>query len=481
MTSSESHKKTAKGFAGLSSLTSDVSGDAARADKAPATVPPAPPAAEPSKRQSASAEQPAKGFSGLSSMISDVSKDAASSAKTPDAAPPMSKAAGSPPPQPARAQSRPAPADSSPPAKSETYGLGWIVAVIMVVLVIGVASNGDHTQQPAPQSPAAPPSLAGVAFGAATNADSSILDEQMPPAGRDNVLSIPQIRWCMREKIRVGAIEGLVNSVHEGQVDAFNRRVGDYNSRCAAFRYRQGAVDLVERELESERQSVASTAKIEWAQLWSGNSDAPPRARAEEPESFGFLASNGTGQASAPSPMDLSQEEQASIDSACSDQKLVNGDTAYIRCASKKKDALLSGPRNIDLTALNASERESIESACSDQKLTQGPAEYNACLVRQLSALKVGPRNVDLSDLSQSERESMESSCSDQKLVEGPAAYNRCLSRKLAALRGGPRNVDLANLSDARRAAIETACSDQRLMEGPAAYNKCLTQKIGRP
>lgn len=80
-----------------------------------------------------------------------------------------------------------------------------------------------------------------------------VSDEQMPPVGRNNVLDITQIRWCRREKIRIDAIEGLINNAYEREVSTFNAKVDDYNSRCVEFRYRRGQVEQVERELVGQR------------------------------------------------------------------------------------------------------------------------------------------------------------------------------------------------------------------------------------
>lgn len=423
----------------------------------------------------------AKGFAGLSSMVSDVSEDAARAPAAPEATPRVSQATESLPLQyPASAKPKPAQAELSPAARSSKTGLAWIAAGIAVFVIWMTSSgSGDSSQPPLTQSQPATTFLPDAAIGAATNADLATSDEQVPPVGRNIVLGIAQIRWCKREKIRINAIENVINNAYEREVGIFNARIDDYNSRCAEFRYRQGQVEQVERELATQQESIASTSKTEWIQARAGTSAPLVAERNDEPVPFTIGQSHGERPEPAASQMFLSDDEQQSIDSACADQKTLNGEAAYEKCASKKKSTLASGPRHIDLTGLSAPERESIESACSAQKILQGPAEFNACLLRKLSSLKAGVRNIDLSALSQSEQESMESACSAPKLLEGPAAYNRCLSKKLASLKAGPRNVDLSNLSDARRESIESACSGQKLLEGPAAYNRCLTQKLG--
>ena len=487
MTELEFNKKNEKGFAGLSTRLSDVTEDTPSAAAAPQAVQPQNLETSSGALQPEHSEKGARGFAGLSSKVSDVSADTAHAGEVQEAHPPVPPVTDAHPQQPDRTSPLSANEASPPSPKSGKAAWGWGIFAITVFAIWMANSGSGHQGQPSSTNGPEMTPLTPIAPEAALDAAAqAVSDEQMPPIGRENVLIAPQIRWCKREKIRLDAIEGVVNNAREGEVIGFNARVDNYNSRCAEFRYRRGALEQIEREIAPEREAIASAAKREWVLTWAGISNAsvpnsdPGSGQADElqPNTFGNGLSSRSEQAA--SRQELSQEEQDSIDSACADQKLVYGNTAYEKCAEKKKSALLAGPRNIDLATLNASERESIEGACSDQKIVRGPAEYNLCLVRKLSALKAGPRNIDLSDLSPPEQESIVSSCSDQKLVEGPAAYNRCLSRKLAALRAGPRNIDLSNLSEARRASIESACLDQKLVEGPAAYNRCLMQKIGR-
>lgn len=425
-----------------------------------------------------------KGFAGLSSRVSDVSEDAARAVEARQATSPAPPAADARHAQPARAAQKSAQVESSPaPSKSGKTGLAW-VAVGVAVFVIWMANSGsgNHVQPPA-TSDATPPLTPIAPRAALDGAAPAVSEERMPPVGRNNVLGIPEIRWCKREKIRIDAIEVVMNHAVELELGTFNAKVDDYNSRCAEFRYRRGQVEQVDQEMAAQRESIATMSQSQWYQAWAGASDAPaadpaPAERADEPEPRAFGSGWGAKPEPARSQIDISLDEQESIDSACGGQKILYGQTAYDKCVSKKTAALKNAPRNIDLTALSASERESIKSACGGQRILEGPAAYNACLSSKLAALKAGPRDIDLSALSPSERESIESACSGQKILDGPASYNRCLSRKLASFKSGPRNVDLSNLSDSRRESIESACAGQKILEGPAAYNNCLTQKI---
>ena len=134
--------------------------------------------------------------------------------------------------------------------------------------------------------------------------------------------------------------------------------------------------------------------------------------------------------------------------------------------------------RGRDLNSLTSSERASIESACSYAKNVQGPASYYRCLENQLSGLSTTPRHPDLSGLSSSEQYSIESACSYAKNVQGPASYYRCLQRQLDALSTAPRRPDLSGLSSSEQYSIESACSYAKSVQGPASYYRCLANQL---
>jgi hypothetical protein len=79
------------------------------------------------------------------------------------------------------------------------------------------------------------------------------LNEVLPPAGTNNILGRDEIRYCLSEAIRMGAIKEEVNRYSETEIDHYNAIVQDYNSRCGQFRYRKGALDIVRSEVEAVR------------------------------------------------------------------------------------------------------------------------------------------------------------------------------------------------------------------------------------
>lgn len=75
--------------------------------------------------------------------------------------------------------------------------------------------------------------------------------EEKPAIGSGIALNDNEIRYCKAQKIRLDGWEKTIdNYVHES-VAAFNAQVEDYNARCGHFKYREGALQRVETEVNS--------------------------------------------------------------------------------------------------------------------------------------------------------------------------------------------------------------------------------------
>jgi len=84
------------------------------------------------------------------------------------------------------------------------------------------------------------------------------LSYQEPPIGTNNILLIPQIRWCLREKLRIETIRPILNT--NAGIDKFNKIVDNYNLCCASFRYIGGTFEQAKRDVEKDHTQIASEA-----------------------------------------------------------------------------------------------------------------------------------------------------------------------------------------------------------------------------
>jgi len=428
-------------------------------------------------------EDASQGFAGLSSMVSNVDVTVEPHAQNTQSKP--DSTTSNPPPR-----ATPSPQEEVAKPSLQTYqapvqpsggssGGKWLLgigAVIGVIWLVG-ASGNKHTSSPSSYTQStystAPTSQPPVREPDAQRRPS----EEMPPVGRDHVLSVAQVRYCLAEDIRMEAAKGSVNSYADSEVDEFNAMVADYNSRCGAFRYRSGALENARSDIEPYRSEFSAEGRSHFAGKPTTASVTPSSTIINDPVPPAVLPEQKVSSAA---NSQLSGPERESIEAACSTDKYVNGPAAYKNCITGQMDSLRNGVRRPDLSRLTGAERESIEAACSTDKYVNGPAAYNACLTQQVSALTPQNRRPDLSRLSSSERESIEAACSTDKYVNGPSAYNNCLSSQLHALERQGSRPNLSGLSASARQSIEAACSTDKYVNGPAAYNACLSSQLAQ-
>ena len=243
-----------------------------------------------------------KGFSGLSDLASDVSgvdepikpeqkKEAKPS--TPEQSPHPQRQ--KPAPEPERKTRKSPPPVETVSSGNSTGGSGgkWILGIIGVAFVIWLINNGGQSNRTSSYNPPStsqsygyPQSSPAPAVRAPSTAKSAGLQYTKPSVGTNKVLSVRQIRWCIREGIRIEAMRSVIDSNVE--VGKFNRIVDDYNSRCGSYRYRQGSQSRAERDVEPYRSQIVAEAIREARQ--SGSSYQPSYS----------TGSQGTSTSSAP-------------------------------------------------------------------------------------------------------------------------------------------------------------------------------------
>jgi hypothetical protein len=230
--------------------------------------------------------QDKKGFSGLSDLVSKVdlsdepqkrtNKIASSPPQPPQATPSQQKDAPPKSQAPSANSTSPieaVPSGSGSAGKSVLVGIG--ACFVLWLAVNGGQSNRTYSPPPAqktqsysaPQSSPAP----AVAPTPPRVPQSSGLQYTKPSVGTNNLLSRPEIQWCIRESIRIDAMRNLIDT--NAGIDAFNRIVNDYNSRCGSYRYREGTLSQAERSVAPYLSQIVAEAAREAKQL--GNSYQP--------------------------------------------------------------------------------------------------------------------------------------------------------------------------------------------------------------
>lgn len=221
-----------------------------------------------------------KGFAGLSSLVSDVDTTPIPPApkKEPAAAPSAGHAASQPTqPRPPTSQQRQTYQEPAQPSSGGSSGGEWVLGIAAVIGILWLIGQSDkNTTSPAPAySPSAQTATPSYSPPAESQAPSRP-QESMPPVGKDLVFSTAQIRYCLAEDIRLEGAKSAVNNYIDSDVDRFNAMVADYNSRCGSFRYRSGALESARRDIEPYRSQLQAEGRNRFARTPSTGSLSTP-------------------------------------------------------------------------------------------------------------------------------------------------------------------------------------------------------------
>lgn len=151
----------------------------------------------------------------------------------------------------------PARSVSTTPVTSFDFKMLAIVGGGVCLLLALLYALGDHLNPPSgPSSPStARPSTPGNPSERSPAPNTSARpSEEMPPVGTNHVLSSAQIRYCVAENIRLAAAQQIIHDTDVvSDVLRFNDMIEDYNSRCSEYRYRRGALESAQGEVERYR------------------------------------------------------------------------------------------------------------------------------------------------------------------------------------------------------------------------------------
>jgi hypothetical protein len=233
-----------------------------------------------------------KGFAGLSSMVSDVDATVVSASKHIAKAMDSTSQKSEQPNQSAHQERSRPPSQPSKPASSSSGGSSigaWLVGIAVVFGLIWIVNQSDkktpprNTYSQEGRSTSAVPASVRPPPVVKPEAPSRPVEDK-PPVGRNNVLSSAQIRYCVAEKIRIDAAEGVINNYVAADVDRFNGFVNDYNSRCGAFQYRQGALESARKAIEPYRSQLLAEGSSRFAPSPSVATRTPsPSTQQEQP------------------------------------------------------------------------------------------------------------------------------------------------------------------------------------------------------
>jgi hypothetical protein len=297
------------------------------------------------------------------------------------------------------------------------------------------------------------------------------LEMAMPSAGRDQLLSLPELRWCMREDIRIEVLDTLGARIHAAR---FNEAAGSYNRRCTRFRYRERDFAEARRDIDDARSSIVAEALAEALALTTEkNKLAPTGYSALTKDVQELLHALGY----TPGPVD--GRYGARTRSAVESFERARGWPASGRISETLRKELLDEVRGASasmarLFEATASERAAIRAACSAEA---GVSGYNRCVEARLQRL-AEQRPPNTRAVTERESAAIEETCTRSRVLRGEAAYERCVAEQLADLAQLGEKPSLAAATAGQRSAIEDGCGSIGFFYGPAAFYRCAQVRL---
>ncbi len=157
---------------------------------------------------------------------------------------------------------------SRTPTSSSSSGVKWFWGLVGVGILIWLfsAAQEDSAKSSRGHSSAQPGS--SPSYMLAPQTQKAGLDFSKPPVGQNNVLSVAQIRWCLREDIRVEFLRSTLTT--NAEIDRFNAIIADYNRRCGSYRYRSETLERARNQVTQLRAEIELEIRRERDQFLRG-------------------------------------------------------------------------------------------------------------------------------------------------------------------------------------------------------------------
>jgi hypothetical protein len=207
-----------------------------------------------------------KGFAGLSSLVSEVDsilEPPVQQKSTDTTVTPLYAERDT-----ALESARPRPEQKQQPQMSSRVSSGghpgkWVLGIAAVIGVLWLIFESNNPPSSEAPNFSAPSQNSSPSYSASPsrNQAPSRPEEVKPPIGQDRTLSTAQIRYCLAEDIRLEGARSAINNYSNTDVDRFNAMVTDYNIRCSSYRYRTGALESARRDVESYRSRLQAEGR----------------------------------------------------------------------------------------------------------------------------------------------------------------------------------------------------------------------------
>jgi peptidoglycan hydrolase-like protein with peptidoglycan-binding domain len=331
--------------------------------------------------------------------------------------------------------------------------LGVLLHALIFILNTGGASRPPLLSLLSPEGPA--------------------LEIEMPRAGQNRLFSVAEIRWCLREDIR---IELLQQKLDHSATQRFNGMVAEYNRRCTHFRYRDGDLEQARHDIDDARASIIEEALADTYALAASETSGDPAATGysvltkdvqELLRALGYAPGTIDGRygARTKTAVEAFEKDRGRPPSGRISEALRRELLDRVRSASIAESRLFEA---------TAAERAAIRENCAGEA---GVAAYNRCIESEFESL-AQRRPPSARFVTEPERTAIDEACARDKLRYGETAYHRCVEEQIADLAQLESKPNLRVLTNVERTAIENGCESIGWFYGPAAFYRCAQERL---
>ncbi|MDV5082738.1 peptidoglycan-binding domain-containing protein [Vibrio parahaemolyticus] len=142
----------------------------------------------------------------------------------------------------------------------------WVwVALLIIIIVAIVSSQENHNNSSYSESKnknITPERTTVPRTDKNTINNNNKLTFSMPEPGSNRVLSVSELRWCLREEITLNTYktELNVNRSNDRVIDKYNELVEKYNARCGSYKYYEDQLNRAKREVFSLKNEIEYNA-----------------------------------------------------------------------------------------------------------------------------------------------------------------------------------------------------------------------------
>jgi peptidoglycan hydrolase-like protein with peptidoglycan-binding domain len=296
---------------------------------------------------------------------------------------------------------------------------------------------------------------------------------EMPGTGRNRLLSVAQLRWCLREDLRIEVFEQRLSY---SAPQRFNVMVADYNRRCTRFKHRDDDLEHARRDIDGARKWIVEEA---FAEAYSPSVSAAPAKLAAA--GYSILTKDVQGLLRAvghdPGPIDGHYGARTKAAVEAFERELDRAPTGGISEALRREllDRVRSaGLAESRLLATTAAEAAAIRSRCASAR---GVTAYNRCVESELGSL-AQRRPPAVRAVTAAERSAIDDACLRAKLRGGETGYDRCVEEQISELAALESEPSVAAMTAAERTVIDARCASTGSFYGPAAFYRCAQEHL---